>query len=69
MSQWVKVSRDIYSNNRSYHCAVCGQRIATRVWEVEFQEKKLNFCNSECEQLWFDYWLPKHGKEHGWSTI
>ena len=39
-----------------------------RLWRVEYGGKSLKFCDDRCEQIWFDYWLPRYGKAHGFTV-
>ena len=47
------------------NCSLCGKMIPHRVWIVEVDDQEKEFCSPDCEQLYFEYWLPTHGKKSG----
>jgi len=60
LGRWQKNDLPWYETN-ILTCDLCGKMIPHQIWLVEFEEKELKFCNEECENLYFNYWLPKHG--------
>ena len=46
-----------YLLKSSIHCACCGRMLVRRAWVSEGRV----FCEPECEQLYRDYWIPRHG--------
>ncbi len=38
-------------------CRLCGRPLFARVWSAEPGD----FCDPECETLFVQYWLPRHG--------
>lgn len=43
------------------NCQLCGKMIPRKMWLVTYKDEELKFCDEACEQLYFDYWLPKYG--------
>ena len=43
------------------NCSFCGQMIPKRRWVSEIDGHEQGFCSLDCEQLYVNYWLPKHG--------
>ncbi len=43
------------------NCSFCGQMIPKRRWVSEINGQAQSFCSLDCEQLYVNYWLPKHG--------
>ncbi len=62
MSRWETITQQIF-DTYSYMCNLCGRRLSRQVWKVDYRGEELDFCNEDCERLWFDYWLPKYGKK------
>jgi hypothetical protein len=46
------------------NCSFCGQMIPRREWVSEHDGRRRVFCGPECEGLYVDYWIPRHG--HTW---
>jgi hypothetical protein len=42
-------------------CRLCGRPLFGRVWSAEPAGERADFCDPECEQLYVEYWLPRHG--------
>jgi ribosomal protein L24E len=67
MGQWKQISDALYATH-IHHCDFCGKMMVKRLWCVEYEGKPLRFCDERCEYTWFDYWLPRYGKSHGFKT-
>jgi hypothetical protein len=46
-----------YLLKRSVHCTCCGRMLIGQVWVSGGRV----FCEPECEHLYREYWLPRHG--------
>jgi hypothetical protein len=46
-----------YLRKSSIHCSCCGRMLVRRAWVSVGRV----FCEPECEQLYRDYWIPRHG--------
>jgi hypothetical protein len=46
-----------YLVKSSVHCSCCGRMLIRRAWVRDERE----FCEPECERLYHDYWVPRHG--------
>jgi hypothetical protein len=46
-----------YLLKSSVHCSCCGRMLIRLAWTSEGRV----FCEPECEQLYRDYWIPRHG--------
>ena len=66
MGQWVRLSEALYET-RVQHCDFCGKMLVKRLWSVDYRDRSLSFCNERCEATFFDYWLPRYGKERGFA--
>lgn len=42
-------------------CTFCGEMIPKRQWVAEHGGERRVFHSPECEQLYVEYWVPKHG--------
>jgi hypothetical protein len=42
----------------SVHCSCCGRMLIRRAWVSEERV----FCEPECERLYREYWIPRHGE-------
>ncbi len=42
-------------------CALCGRPIFGRAWWADAGGAPREFCEPECEALYIEYWLPRHG--------
>lgn len=67
MGEWEPISDALYATE-IHHCDFCGRMMVKQLWRVEYGGKKLQFCDERCEHTWFDYWLPRYGKEHGFVS-
>ena len=57
MGRWEENTAQWYEQTMVY-CTLCGKIIPKNFWVVEEGGEKLVFCDSDCEQLYRDYWLP-----------
>jgi len=57
--RWEILDMRWYETNIT-NCSLCGKMIPRQVWIVEVDGEEKKFCNSDCEQLYFEYWLPTH---------
>ncbi len=64
MGQWEPISEALYAT-QIHRCDLCGKMMVKQFWRVEYGGQSLSFCNPRCEAIWFDYWLPRYGEEHG----
>lgn len=48
---------DNYLLKSTLHCTCCGRMLVGRVWVTGGRM----FCEPACEQLYREYWLPRHG--------
>jgi hypothetical protein len=46
-----------YLLKSSVHCTCCGRMLIGQAWVVGGRV----FCEPACEQLYREYWLPRHG--------
>jgi hypothetical protein len=67
MGEWKPISTALYET-RIHRCDYCGKMVPRRIWVIAYQGKPLQFCDPKCELGWFEYWLPRYGSEHGFST-
>jgi len=58
--QWEPIPQSL-TTTQVHHCDVCGKMLVRRMWRVEYQDRKLGFCDEPCERMWFEYWLPRYG--------
>lgn len=59
--RWEVLELPWYETNIT-NCSLCGKMIPHRMWIVEVDDEERKFCNSDCEQLYLEYWLPTHAK-------
>ena len=59
--RWEVLDLPWYETNIT-NCSLCGKMIPHRMWIVKVDDEEKKFCNSDCEQLYFEYWLPTHAK-------
>lgn len=50
---------DNYLLKSSIHCSCCGRMIVRHAWVASGAV----FCEPACEELYHDYWSPRHGGE------
>ena len=62
MGYWEDLER-VWWDTNVVNCSFCGQMIPKRRWVAEVGGEVRSFCSLDCEQLYFSYWVPKHG--HG----
>ncbi len=60
MGEWEKVRVEWWETN-VVNCAFCGQMIPRMQWVTEHNGERRVFHSPDCEQLWLDYWVPRHG--------
>ncbi|MBV7338537.1 hypothetical protein KFU94_62015 [Chloroflexi bacterium TSY] len=60
MGQWETLETTWWETN-VVNCSFCGEMIPRREWVSEIEGQRRVFCQPECEQLYLDYWVPKHG--------
>jgi ribosomal protein L24E len=64
MGEWQERGKaSDYLNQRSLDCTFCGKSIPRRAWVVTDERQELIFCDSDCERLYREYWLPRYAKE------
>jgi ribosomal protein L24E len=66
VGQWEKLGVDWWETN-VVNCSFCGQMIPRMQWVSEHNGQRRVFHSPECEQLWLDYWVPRHG--HTYPTV
>ena len=42
-------------------CRLCGRPLFGRVWSAAVDGVAADFCDPDCETLFVEYWLPRHG--------
>jgi hypothetical protein len=60
VGEWKRNEISYLRANRDV-CALCGHPIAIRYWGADVNGKAEMFCSPAHEQLYHDYWLPRHG--------
>ena len=50
-----------YLETASVHCDCCGRMIIRLAWVASDGGEERVFCSPDCEQLYRDYWLARHG--------
>jgi ribosomal protein L24E len=61
MTQWKELGRARdYLQNQAVHCQLCGKILPRRAWVVSEEGCELVFCDSDCERLYREYWLPRY---------
>jgi hypothetical protein len=50
-----------YFETEAVNCLLCGKIISLRAWVVEKSGSEQIFCDADCQRLYRDYWLPRHG--------
>ena len=60
MGHWETLETTWWETNVT-NCSFCGEMIPRQEWVSEVEGQKRVFCSPECEQLYLDYWVPKHG--------
>jgi hypothetical protein len=63
--RWVELPRHLYATDVSCSCDFCGKRACRRYLGLEEQGRSFRFCNEECVELWYEYWLPRYGAKIG----
>lgn len=62
MGEWKHVGRARdYLQSQHVHCQLCGKILPRLGWVADENGRELAFCNSDCERLYRDYWLPRYG--------
>ena len=59
MGRWKELGIPWYETS-TVSCALCGQFLPRRVWVVQIADQPLSFCSRRCEQIYRQYWLPRH---------
>ncbi len=58
-----------YFSGGVVNCNVCGKMIPREIWEVEIDGTTFSFCDETCEQLYVEYWLPRHKHQQADSSV
>ena len=58
---WVDISRTWHDTGVT-NCTLCGRLIPRRLWVADVGGSSVGFCGADCERLYREYWLPKHGR-------
>ncbi len=66
MGQWEELGTDWWETNVQ-SCPFCGEMMPGKQWVSVQDGQRRVFHSPECEQLWLDYWVPKHG--HTYPTV
>ena len=66
MARWEPISDALYAT-QIHHCDLCG-RCWSGAYAGGIRREIPSFCDERCEQIWFDYWLPRYGKAHGFAN-
>jgi hypothetical protein len=60
MGQWVMRVRNWYEV-AVINCHLCGKMLPGRVWRGQVGDQERDFCNPDCEEMYFSYWTPRYG--------
>jgi hypothetical protein len=60
MGHWQKTKAG-WHDTSLIHCDLCGKIVPGDVWVAEVAKEMRNFCDTDCERLYVEYWLPKYG--------
>ena len=60
MGQWEQLDT-VWWDTNVVNCMFCGEMMPQRQWVSELGGQRRVFHSPECEQLYLDYWVPKHG--------
>ena len=65
MGTWKKREAGLveYVNIGLVNCILCGKMIPRDIWVAIYNEKKLNFCDAKCENIYSEYWIPKYSEK------
>ena len=66
--RWVELARQPYATDAACNCDFCGKRASRRYLELTEQGRRFRFCNQDCVELWYEYWLPRYGAKIGLSV-
>jgi hypothetical protein len=58
VGRWV-ASDTRWFEMKTCHCALCGQIIPSRIWQVDIDDLPRNFCAPACEDLYRRYLMPQ----------
>lgn len=42
------------------HCELCGRLLPGRFWSAEVEGRAVRLCDSDCEEVYREYWLPRY---------
>jgi endogenous inhibitor of DNA gyrase (YacG/DUF329 family) len=60
VGRWKELNTPWYETS-TVNCALCGQFIPRRAWSARVAGQPRLFCSRSCEQIYREYWLPRHG--------
>jgi hypothetical protein len=61
MGEWITDAQD-WRRAPDVHCELCGRLLPGRRWRVEVEGHILELCDSDCESVYRDFWLPERGQ-------
>lgn len=61
MGEWEPLQAPWW-DTKVVNCMFCGEMIPQRMWVSELAGKLRVFHSPECEQLYLEYWVPRHGQ-------
>jgi len=59
MGQWATCTRNWYEVS-VINCHLCGKMLPGRVWRGQVGDQERDFCNPDCEEMYFGYWAPRY---------